>query len=156
MRDLAVLHFLDGCEIRLEAIGKLLHTCGVAWHRTVVLASRSRDTGRLVAYLFTPPVTVRWSPAAAIVSLALVAALLTTLVLAIAVKLVQRVRRGFRGGGGGTGGDGSSWRERLPFGRRSYAVRVRPRLRRCPDADPARPPLRSEALRSADSNIGIL
>ena len=51
------------------------------------------------------------------------AALLTTLVAAIAVKLVQRVRRGLRGGTSSGGGDGGSWRERLPFGRRSYAVR---------------------------------
>jgi len=52
-----------------------------------------------------------------------VGALLTTLVLAIAVKLVQRMRRGIRGGTGGGGGESGSWREKLPFGRRSYAVR---------------------------------
>ncbi len=62
----------------------------------------------------------RWSPALAITSIAIVATLLTTLVMALAVKLVQRMRRGLRGGTGG--GDGGSWRERLPFGRRSYAV----------------------------------
>ena len=61
----------------------------------------------------------RWSPALAIASIAIVATLLTTLAMALAVKLVQRVRRGLRGGGGG---DGGSWRERLPFGKRSYAV----------------------------------
>jgi len=45
-------------------------------------------------------------------------------VLAIAVKLVQRVRRTFRGGTTGGGGESGSWREKLPFGRRSYAVRL--------------------------------
>ena len=57
-----------------------------------------------------------------VASLVVVALLLVSLVLALAVKLAQRMRRGLRGSTGG-GGDGGSWREKLPFGRRSYAVR---------------------------------
>ena len=107
----------------------LQYLCLVARHYRACAVVGLHDVHRLMM----PAEMCRWSPAAAIASLAIMAALLTTLVLAVTVKLVQRVRRSFRGGTGG--GDGGSWRERLPFGRRSYAVRPPLAARQCTVAD---------------------